>query len=119
MELLLVCDQLVAKGWFVAFEVNWAAEYAEVVEARFSTIAEVEGCSWVSIFVNNILGRARVDNVNGVCMGMVKEGSAKAGSVEQDVGGVVNFSLFSFTDAIHFLVFRGCSFNFNSNVYAS
>jgi hypothetical protein len=103
----------------VVFEVNWAAKYAEVGETWF--VAKVEmnwGCR-VCISVNDIFGRESIDNVNGICMDMVKEGSAMAGSVEQDVGSVVNFMLFCFTDAIHVLVFRGCSFNFDSKVCAS
>ena len=119
LELLLVGVRLAAKGRFVAFEVNWAAKYTEVGETWFAAIAEMKWGCRVSISVNNIFGRASIDNVNGICMDMVKEGSAKAGSVEQDVGSVVNFTPFSFTDAIHFLVFRGCSFNFNSKVCAS
>ncbi len=118
-ELLLVGVKLVAKGRIVAFEGNWAATYADVGETWFATVAELKWGCRVSISVSNMFGRASINNMNGICMGMVKEGSAKAGSVEQDVGGVVNFTPFSFTDAIHFLVFRGCSFNFNSNVCAS
>ena len=36
LKLRFVCDDLAAKCWFVAFEVNWAAEHTEVGEASLT-----------------------------------------------------------------------------------
>ncbi len=67
LELLLVGVRLAAKGRFVAFEVNWAAKYTEVGETWFAAIAEMKWGCRVSISVNNIFGRASIDNM--LCQG--------------------------------------------------
>ena len=76
--------------------------------------AELIGCCWISILVNNILGWADIQDLDCIGMGMMEEGSSKSCIVEEDVGSVVDFSPFGFTNTIHFLVFRGSSFNFDS-----
>ena len=112
-------DKFVVVSWFVAFEEGWAAKDAEVGETGFSTIAELVGGDRVSMRVCDVFGRARIDDVNGVCVSMMKEGAAEAGGVQKSVGRVVNFFPFSFAYTVHFLVL-GCScFNFNAKVDAS
>jgi len=64
--------------------------------------------------VNNILGRADIDDVNGIGMGMMKEGAAKSCIVKENVGGVVDFTPFGFAYTVHLLMFRSGSFNFKS-----
>ncbi len=64
--------------------------------------------------VNNVLGRADIDEVNCIGMGMMKEGAAKSCIVKENVGGVVDFTPFGFAYTVHLLMFRGGSFNFNS-----
>ena len=119
MELLFVSDQLVSKSRFITFEVDWASKYAKVGEAGFAAITVVEGSCGISILISNILCRASIDNLDCIGMSMVKEGTSKSGSVEQSVCNVVDFSPFGFTNSIHFLMFRGCSFNFDSKIGAS
>ena len=51
-------------------------------------------------------------------MCVMEEGSAKACCVEEGVGGVVDFSPFGFTDAIHFLMFGSSGFEFDSKFSA-
>ena len=118
MELLLIGNQLVAEGRFVALEVDRASKYAEVGKAWFSAIAVLEWCDWVAMLVSHILGWASINNANSIGMCMMEEGAAKSGSVEKYICSVVNFSPFGFTDAIHFLVFWSSSFKFDSKVVA-
>ncbi len=118
LELLLLGDELVAEGRFVALEVDRASKYAEVGKAWFSAIAVLEGCGWVTILVSHILGWASIDNADSIGMCMMEEGTAKSGSVEKYICSVVDFSPFGFTDAIHILVFWSSSFKFNSKVVA-
>ncbi len=117
MELLLIGNQLVAEGRFVALEVNGASKYAEVGKAWFSAIAVLEGCGWVTILVSHILGWASINNADSIGMCMMEEGTAKSGSVEKYICSVVDFSPFGFTDAI-FLEFWSSSFKLNSKVVA-
>ncbi len=65
------------------------------------------------MLVNNILGRADVDDLDCISMGMMVKGAAKSCIVEENVGGVVDFTPFGFADAIHFLMFGSCGFNFD------
>ena len=57
--------------------------------------------------------------MNGVRVGVMKEGSTKAGGVEQLVCGVVNFTPFGFADAIHFLMFGSGGFDSDAKVIKS
>jgi hypothetical protein len=103
----LCADEFVVVLGFVAFEVGRTAEDTVVGKTGFSLVAEFIGSDRSSIRVDNVLGGASVDNVNGVGMSMMEEGTAKTCSVKKSVGGVMDFSPFGFTDAIHFLVL-GC-----------
>ena len=47
--------------------------------------------------------------MNGVGVGVMKEGSTEAGDV-------VNFTPFGFADAIHFMMFRSGGFDFDAKV---
>ena len=78
--MLFVGNKFVAESWFILFEVDWASKYAEVSKAWFSAIAVLVGGCWVSILVSDILGWARIDNVDGISMCMMEEGAAKSGS---------------------------------------
>ena len=45
---------------------------------------------------------------------MMKEGTAKSGSVKKGIRGIMDFAPFGFANAVHFLMF-GCSgFYFNT-----
>jgi hypothetical protein len=105
-EVVVVGDQLVVESWFITFEVDWASKYAEVGKARFSAIAVLVGCCWVAILVSDILGCARIDNVDGISMCMMEESAAKSGSVQEDICSVVDFAPFGFTNTIHLLMGR-------------
>ena len=118
LELLLIGVELVAEGRFVALEVDGTSKYAEVGKARFSAIAVLEGCGWVTILVSHILGWTSINNVDSIGICMMEEGTAKSGSVEKDICSVVDLSPLCFTDAIHFLVFWSSSLKFNSKVVA-
>ena len=118
MELLFVCDEFVTECWFVTLEVDGASKDSKVGEAGLSAVAVVERRSRIAMFINDIFGRASIDDMGGICMSMVEEGTSKSGIVEECVGSVMNFTPFSFTDAIHFLMFRSSSFQFDSHVRA-
>ena len=98
LKLLFVGNQLVAESWFIMFEVDWASKYAEVGKAWFSAIAVLVGCCWVAISVSDILGWARIDNVDGISMCMMEESTTKLGSVHCSI---VDFAPFGFTNTIH------------------
>jgi hypothetical protein len=66
------------------FEIDWASKYTVVSKAWFSAIAVLVRCCWVSILVSDILGWARIDNVDGVSMCMMEEGTAKSGSIQEN-----------------------------------
>ena len=114
MELLLVGDKLVAEGWFVTFEECRTSEDAEVGETGLALEAVLVGCGWITILVNNVLGRTDVDDVDCISMGVMEEGAAKLSIVEKNVGGVVDFAPFGFADTVHFLMFRSGGFDFDS-----
>jgi hypothetical protein len=82
--LLFVGDQLVAESRFITFEVDWASKYAEVGKAWFSAIALLVGCCWVAILVSDILGWARIDNVDGISMSMMEESACHV--IERSTG---------------------------------
>ena len=103
--MLFVGNQLVPESRFITFEVDWASKYAEVGKAWFSAIAVLVGCCWVAILVSDILGWARIDNVDGISMCMMEEGAAKSSSIEKNICGIVDFAPFGFTDTIHLLMF--------------
>ena len=111
---MLVGDELVAEGGFISFEEGWTAKDAKVGEAGFSLVTVLVWCGWIAILVNDILGRADIYNVDCICMGMMEESAAKSCVVEKDVGGVMDFTPFGFADAVHFLVFRCGSFDFDT-----
>ncbi len=90
----------------------------EVSKAWFSAIAALVGCCGVSILVSDILGWARIDNVDGMSMRMMEEGAAKLGSIQENNCGIVDFAPFGFTNTIHLLMFWGGCFKFNSKVIA-
>lgn len=52
-------------------------------------------------------------------MRMMKESTTKASGIQENVCCVVDFLPFSFADTIHFLMLRGCCFNFNTKVGTS
>jgi hypothetical protein len=95
---LFVGDQLVEESRFITFEVDWASKYVEVGKAWFSAIAVLVGCCWVAILVSDILGWARIDNVDGISMCMMEESAVKSGSVQEYVGSIVDFAPFGFTN---------------------
>jgi hypothetical protein len=100
LKLLFVGIQLVAESWFKAFEIDWASKCVVVSKAWFSAIAVLVGCCWVSILSSDILGWARIDNVDGISMCMMEEGTAKSGSVQENVCRIVYFAQFGFTKTI-------------------
>ena len=114
MELLLVGYKFVAEGWFVTFEECWTSEDAEVGEGRLALEAVLIGSCWVAILVNNILGWAGIEDLNSIGMGMMEECTSKSCIVQEYVGSVVDFTPFGFANTIHFLMFRCCSFNFDT-----
>jgi hypothetical protein len=117
-EVVVVGNQLAAESRFILFELDWASKYAEVGKAWFSAIAVLVGCCWVSILVNDILGWARIDNVDCISMCMMEESAAKLGSIQEDVCSIVDFGPFGFKNTIHLLMFWGGCFKFNSKVIA-
>ncbi len=114
LNLLFVGDKFVAESWFITFEEGGTAKDLEVCDAGFALEAVLVGRCWISIFVNNVFGRADIDNVNCIGMGMMKEDAAKSCIVKENVGGVVDFTPFGFAYTDHLLMFRSGSFNFNS-----
>ena len=112
--MLFVGNKFVAESWFVTFEKGRTAKDTEVGNAGLALEAVLVGCCWIAILVNNVLGRADIDDLNCIGMGMMEEGAAKSGIVEKNVGGVVDFTPFGFSNTVHLLMFRSGSFNFNS-----
>jgi hypothetical protein len=98
LKLLFEGNQLVAEGRFITFEIYWASKYAEVSKAWFSAKAVLVGCCWVSILVSEVLGWARIDNVDGRSMYMMEENAAYTGSIQEDVCSIVDFAPFGFTN---------------------
>ncbi len=76
--MLFVGNKFVAESWFITFEEGGTAKDLEVCDAWFALVAVLIGRCWISILVNNILCRADIDDVNGIGMGMMKEGAAKS-----------------------------------------
>jgi hypothetical protein len=68
--------------------------------------------------VSNILGWARIDNVDCMSMCMMEEGATKLGSIQEDFCSIVDFEPFGFTNTIHLLMFWGCCIKFKSKVIA-
>jgi hypothetical protein len=118
LKLLFVGDELVVESWFITFEIDWASKYAEVSKAWFSAIAVLVGCCWVSILISNILGWARIDNVDGISMCMIVESATKSGSISEDICCIVDFAPFGFTNNVQLLMFWGGCFNIISKVIA-
>ncbi len=57
LKLLFVGDKFVAERWFITFKEGGTAKDSEVCDAGFALEAVLVGRCWISIFVNNILGR--------------------------------------------------------------
>ena len=93
---MFVGDKFVAESWFITLEDGGTAKDLEVCDAGFALDAVLIGRCWISILVNNVLGRADIDDVNCLGMGMMKEGAAKSCIVKENVGGVVDFTPFGF-----------------------
>ncbi len=94
--MLFVGYKFVAEVWFVAFEEGGTAKDTEVCNAGLALEAVLIGRCWIAILVNKILGRADIDDVNCIGMGMMKESAAKSCIVQENVGGVVDFTPFGF-----------------------
>ena len=76
LKLLFVLgNKFVAESWFIMFEEGGTAKDLEVCDAGFALEAVLVGRCWISIFVNNVFGRADIDNVNCIGMGMMNEGA--------------------------------------------
>ena len=114
LKLLFVGNEFVAESWFITFEEGGAAKDSEVCNVGFALEAVLIGRCWISIMINNILGRADIDDVNCIGMGVMKECAANSCIVKENVGGVVDVTPFGFAYTVHFLMFRSGSFNFNS-----
>ena len=114
LKLLFVGNEFVAESWFITFEEGGAAKDLEVCNVGLALEAVLIGRCRISILVSNVLGRADIDNVNCIGMGMMKECAAKSCIVKENVGGVVDFTPFGFAYTVHLLMFRSGSFNFNS-----
>ncbi len=114
LKLLFVSNKFVAESWFITFEEGGTAKDSEVCDAGLALEAVLIRHCWISILVNNVLGRADIDDVNCIGMEMMKEGAAKSCIVKENIGGVVDFTPFGYAHTVHLLIFRGGSFNFNS-----
>jgi hypothetical protein len=112
--LFVLGNKFVAESWFIMFEEGGTAKDLEVCNAGLALEAVLIGHCWISNLVNNILGRADIDDVNCIGMGMMKEGAIKSCIVKENVGGVVDFTPFGFAYTVHLLMLRGGSFNFNA-----
>ena len=56
--------------------------------------------------------------MNGIGVGVMKEGSTETGGVGQSVCSVVNFMPFGFTDTVHVLMFGSGGLDFDAKVIA-
>ncbi len=111
--MLFVGNKFVVESWLITFEERRAAGDAGLgLEAVL-----IEHC-WIAVLVNNILGRTDINDADNIGMGMMKESAAKFCIVEDNVGSVVNFSLFGFAYTVHLLMFWSGSFNFNAKICA-
>ena len=107
--MLFVGNKFVEERWVITFEEGGTPNDLEVCDAGLALEALLIGRCWISILVNNVLGRADIDDANCIGMGITKEGAAKSCIVKENVGSVVDFTPF-----VHLLMFRGGSFSFNS-----
>ena len=73
--MLFVGNEIVAESWFITFEEGGTAKDLEVCNPGLALEAVLIGRCWISILVNNVLGRADIDNVNCIGMGMMNEGA--------------------------------------------
>ncbi len=109
--MLFVGITFVVERWFITFEERRAAKDTKVCNAGLALEAGLIGRCWIAILVNNVLGRADINDVDSIGMGMMKEGVAKSRVVEENVGGVMDFMPFGFAYAVHLLMFRSGSFD--------
>ena len=114
LKLLFVGNKFVAESWLIKFEEGGTTKDLEVCNAGLALEAVLIGHCWISILVYNILGRADVNDLNCIGMGMMKKGAVKSCIVKENVSGVVDFTPFGFAYTVHLLMFRSSSFNFNS-----
>ena len=118
LKLLFVSDETFVVVGVVLFEEGGAAKNTKVGEAGLLTIAEFKGSDGYSVSRGDILCRTCISDMNGVGVGVMKEGSTKVDCVEKNIGCVVNFTPFCFAEIIHFLMFWSCGFKFHSKVFA-
>ena len=94
----------------------WASKDMEVGNAGLALEAAVIGSCWVSTtLVSKMFGRDDIEDLNCISMCVMEEGASKSCIVEENLGSVVDFMPFGFADTVHFLMFRGCSINFDSS----
>ena len=75
-------NESVVESRLITFEEGRTSKDAEISQAGLSLVTEFIRCNRNSIWISDIFGRACVDNVNSISMGMVEEGSTQAGCVE-------------------------------------
>jgi hypothetical protein len=112
LKLLFVGYKFAAEIWFVTFEDNRTTKDTEVGNAGLALEAVLIGCCWIAILFKTFLGRADIDDVDSMGMGMMKEYAAKSCVIEENVGAVVDFTPFGFAYTVHFLMFRSGRVNF-------
>ncbi len=94
--MLFVGNKFVAESWFIAFEERRTAKDLEVCNAGLALEAVLIGCCWIAILVNNALGLADINDLNSTGMCLMKESAAKLCIVQENVGGVMDFTPFGF-----------------------
>ena len=84
------------------------------VDAGLALEAVLIGHCGIAILVHYVLGRADINDVDSIGMGIMMKKSAKSCVVEENIGSVVDFTPFDFAYTVHFMMVRSRSFNFIS-----